>query len=121
MRRRPSLATGPGGEPIWLDRYDEVLLNSSGGKDSQAMLTAVVEEADRSGAGRERIVVVHADLGRAEWPGTRGLAGQQAAAYGLRFEVVRRPQGDLLDQIEARGRFPGPSTRYCSVICTASG
>lgn len=96
-----------------LTAYDVVLLNSSAGKDSQAMLTLMVAEAERQGV-KDRIVVVHADLGRAEWTGTRELAETQAAAYGLRFEVVARPQGDLLAQIEARGMFPSSTARYCT-------
>ena len=97
-----------------LDAYNVVLINSSGGKDSQAMLTYLVELADVQGVDRDRLIVVHADLGRAEWPGTRALAAEQAAAYGLRFEVVRRSLGDLLDQIEARGMFPSAQARYCT-------
>jgi 3'-phosphoadenosine 5'-phosphosulfate sulfotransferase (PAPS reductase)/FAD synthetase len=94
--------------------YDLVLINSSGGKDSQAMLTHLVELADAQGFPRARLVVVHADLGRAEWPGTRELAEEQAQTYGLRFETVRRAQGDLVQQIEDRGMFPSSTTRYCT-------
>lgn len=81
--------------------YDVILINSSAGKDSQAMLTHLVERADAQDIPRSRIIVVHADLGRVEWDGTRELAEQQAAAYGLRFETVARTE-DLLDQIVTR-------------------
>ena len=94
-----------------LASYDVILVNSSGGKDSQAMLDYMVELAAEL---RDRIVVVHADLGRVEWKGTKELAAEQAAAYGLRFEVVSRPQGDLLAHIEARGMFPDSKNRYCT-------
>jgi 3'-phosphoadenosine 5'-phosphosulfate sulfotransferase (PAPS reductase)/FAD synthetase len=97
-----------------LASYDVILVNSSAGKDSQAMLTHLVELADAHGVDRDRFVVVHADLGRVEWAGTRDLAAEQAAAYGLRFEVVRRDKGDLLEQIEARGMFPSSAARYCT-------
>lgn len=97
-----------------LSSYDVILVNSSAGKDSQAMLTHVVGLADAAGVERGRIVVVHADLGRVEWAGTRELAAEQAAHYGLRFEVVQREIGDLLDQIEARGMFPSSTARYCT-------
>ncbi len=96
-----------------LTRFDVLLLNSSGGKDSQTMLRYVVGLADAAGIS-ERIVVVHCDLGRAEWAGTEAVARKQAEHYGLRFEVVRRPQGDLLQQIEARGMFPSATARYCT-------
>lgn len=32
----------------------------------------------------------------------------------IRFEVVERPQGDLLYHIEKRGMFPSPKQRYCT-------
>lgn len=96
-----------------LAAYDVILVNSSGGKDSQAMLDLVVELATVAGV-RDRIVVVHADLGRVEWQGTRELAETQAKHYGLRFEVVRRVKGDLLDQVEARKMWPDSKNRYCT-------
>ena len=94
--------------------YDVILVNSSAGKDSQAMLTRLVELADAEGVDRARLIVVHADLGRVEWEGTRELAEEQARHYGLRFEVVRRDKGDLLEQIEQRGMFPSSTARYCT-------
>jgi len=97
-----------------LAAYDVILVNSSGGKDSQTMLRHVVELADKAGIPRKRIVVAHADLGRAEWAGTAELAQRQAAFYGLRFEQVARPQGDLIDHIESRGMWPSPAQRYCT-------
>jgi 3'-phosphoadenosine 5'-phosphosulfate sulfotransferase (PAPS reductase)/FAD synthetase len=88
---------------VSLHDYDVVIINSSAGKDSQAMLTYLVELADAQGYPRERLIVVHADLGRVEWRGTRELAEAQAAFYGLRFEAVQRDE-DLLDQIVTRRR-----------------
>jgi 3'-phosphoadenosine 5'-phosphosulfate sulfotransferase (PAPS reductase)/FAD synthetase len=84
-----------------LDAYDVVLINSSAGKDSQAMLTYLIELADRQGVPRARLVVVYASLGRVVWPGTLQLAQDQAAAYGVRFVSVARAE-DLLDQVETR-------------------
>ena len=98
---------------VELASFDVILVNSSAGKDSQAMLDYLVELADAEGV-RDRMVVVHCDLGRVEWEGTRELAERQAAFYGLRFEAVSRPQGDLLTQIEARGMFPSSTARYCT-------
>lgn len=108
-----------------LPGYDLVLVNSSAGKDSQAMLSYLVGVADAQGVDRARLVVVHADLGRVEWDGTRELAEQQAAAYRLRFEVVARAE-DLLDQIVTRHHtlrakgdtttpaWPSSAARYCT-------
>lgn len=94
--------------------YDWVVINSSSGKDSQCMLDVVVNEAIVSGVPLDRLVVVHCNLKRAEWPGALELARDHAAYYGLRFEVVTRPQGDLLQQIEQRGKWPSSSCRYCT-------
>lgn len=85
-----------------LSDYDVTLINSSGGKDSQAQLDVIVELADSQGVSRDRLIVVHADLGRVEWKGTAELAERQAKHYGLRFEKVSRPQGGLLEQISQR-------------------
>ncbi len=107
-----------------LASYDVILVNSSAGKDSQAMLDVVVEQAAAAGV-RDRIVVVHCDLGRAEWPGTRELAMEHAQHYGLKWAVVRARQ-DLLEGIRARRRaldasgrkdtpaWPSPTERYCT-------
>jgi 3'-phosphoadenosine 5'-phosphosulfate sulfotransferase (PAPS reductase)/FAD synthetase len=97
-----------------LSRYDWIVANSSAGKDSQAMLDYVVERCDQAHVPRVRLVVVHADLGRVEWPGTRKLAQKQAEHYGLAFHVVRRRQGDLLQHIAQRGKFPSPTVRFCT-------
>ncbi|MDB5253899.1 MAG: phosphoadenosine phosphosulfate reductase [Flaviaesturariibacter sp.] len=108
-----------------LTEYDVILLNSSAGKDSQAMLSHVVGLADEQGVDRSRIVVVHADLGRVEWEGVRDLAAEQAAVYGLRFEVVERDE-DLLDHVETRhatlqaqgktdvAAWPSSTARWCT-------
>jgi 3'-phosphoadenosine 5'-phosphosulfate sulfotransferase (PAPS reductase)/FAD synthetase len=91
-----------------------IVVNSSAGKDSQAMLDYVVQCADHAEVPRARLIVVHADLGRVEWPGTRELAEEQARYYGLDFVAVTRPQGDLLNHIAKRGMFPSPTARYCT-------
>ena len=96
-----------------LTLYDVILVNSSAGKDSQAMLDYVAELATSAGV-LERVVVVHADLGRVEWKGTRELAERQAAHYGFRFEVVTRHQGDLLNHVEDRGMWPSNKQRFCT-------
>src|SRR5271168_1848215 len=91
-----------------------IVINSSGGKDSQAMLDFVGQQCDDARVPRQRVVVAHADLGRVEWPGTRELAEEQAKHYGLTFHTVRRRQGDLLEHIAERGMFPSPTARFCT-------
>lgn len=99
--------------PVRISDYDVVLVNSSAGKDSQAMLDYVCELASASNV-LGRVVVVHADLGRVEWQGTRDLAERQALHYGVRFEVTTRPQGDLLEHVAQRRMWPDSKNRYCT-------
>ena len=97
-----------------LHNYDFIAISSSGGKDSQAMLYHVVRLADACNYPRQRIHVLHADLGRIEWPGARELAEEQARLCGLDFRAMARPQGDLLAQVRQRRRWPSSSCRYCT-------
>ncbi|MFJ9416642.1 phosphoadenosine phosphosulfate reductase family protein [Streptomyces sp. NPDC101227] len=80
---------------------DWILLNSSGGKDSQAMASHVCDLAAKLGL-FHRVVIVHADLGDIEWENTRKLAEDQARRLGVRFEVVKAEGGDLLARTVAR-------------------
>jgi 3'-phosphoadenosine 5'-phosphosulfate sulfotransferase (PAPS reductase)/FAD synthetase len=100
-----------------LTAYDVLLVNSSGGKDSQALLDCVHERAVAQ-AVVERITAVHADLGDVEWPGTRQLAEAQAVRYGVRFEVVSAREG-LLERTARRGMWPDAARRWCSLISSA--
>lgn len=99
--------------------YDIILVASSGGKDSQVMLDLVAEQAKAAGV-LNRVVVVHNDLGKTarghsvEWPGTAELARKQAEHYGVRFEITRRKQGGLFQEIQQRGKWPSAKARYCT-------
>ena len=117
-------ATVSAGSTPVLSDYDVILVNSSAGKDSQASLDVVAKMAKTAGI-LDRLVVVHCDLGRVEWAGTLELAREQAAHYGVRFEVVSRNGGDLLDyvvdraaKLEAQGKaaiaWPSSSARWCT-------
>ena len=102
-----------------LHDYDLIIINSSGGKDSQASLTRVVELAGEQRFPRDKISVVHADLGREEWPGVKALAGDQAAHYGLKFYSVERTRADgsgdsILAYTERRGKWPSSTNRWCT-------
>lgn len=96
-----------------LSTFDHIVISSSAGKDSLAMLDYVCALAESAGV-LDRVTVVHADLGRVEWQGTAELAQAQAERYGVPFYKVWRKQGDLLTQVESRGKFPGPDTRFCT-------
>ncbi|GGZ23439.1 hypothetical protein GCM10010387_15760 [Streptomyces inusitatus] len=104
---------GFGPEVPDLASYHRIVANLSGGKDSIAMLVELLAHAEAAGV-TDRIVVVHADLGDAEWEGTRDLAAEHAAAYGLRFEVVARTGSGLIERIEERGMFPDAENRWCT-------
>ncbi|MBY0286785.1 MAG: phosphoadenosine phosphosulfate reductase family protein [Mycobacteriaceae bacterium] len=97
--------------------YDVILVNSSAGKDSQASLD-VVAAAARAAEVLERVVVVHADLGDAEWPGVPELAAEHAAHYGLRFELIRRERHGqvetILERVQQRGKWPDAARRWCT-------
>lgn len=108
LKEESILATG-----IDLSQWDVIVINTSAGKDSQAMMDYIVEIAKAQGV-MNRVMAVHADLGRVEWKGTRELAEEQCAHYGLNLTVVRREKGDLLTQIEERGMFPDSQNRYCT-------
>jgi 3'-phosphoadenosine 5'-phosphosulfate sulfotransferase (PAPS reductase)/FAD synthetase len=110
---------------IDLKSFDWIVVNTSAGKDSQALMDYVVEHARTQGV-LDRVLAVHCDLGRVEWEGTRELAEEHARHYGLRFEVVSRKQGDLMthfrqrrESLDAKGKldtpaFPGTGGRYCT-------
>jgi 3'-phosphoadenosine 5'-phosphosulfate sulfotransferase (PAPS reductase)/FAD synthetase len=109
---------------IRLEQYDWIVVSTSGGKDSQTMLRKVVSLCEPLGI-KDRIVATHADMKTMEFPGVPELAAEQAAHYGVRFEIVTRPQGDLLQHVRDRAKklrerassappVPSPSQRYCT-------
>lgn len=100
--------------PVDLTRFDIIIINTSAGKDSLVMLDEVTRLAQAQHV-TERVVAVHADLGRSEWPGTTELAERQCVAAGISLHVVRRTDGaDLLDLVERRGMWPSAAARYCT-------
>lgn len=101
-----------------LSQFDGLLFNTSGGKDSTAALAEVVDAAEAAGV-RDRLTVVHADLGESEWPGTVQLAADHAARYELPFTVAarRHPNGTvetILERVATRGRWPDAKRRWCT-------
>ena len=81
--------------------YDLIIINSSGGKDSMAILDYVSRIATEQGV-RERVVVVHADLGAAEHEGVDELVKEQAAHIGLPVEILTpTKEGKKIHLLEA--------------------
>lgn len=79
--------------------------NHSGGKDSQATLIGLLEIVPRA-----QLLVVHAALGDAEWPGALEHAQRQAAAAGIPF-IVARAVKTFFEMVEHRFAVrPGPNS-----------
>lgn len=101
-------------ETMNLREYDYIVLNTSAGKDSQAMMDYVVKLATEQGV-KDRVLAVHADLRKVEWKGTRDLAETHCNLYyQIPLHVVHRQLGDLLDQVLQRGMWPDAQNRYCT-------
>lgn len=79
--------------------------NHSGGKDSQAMLIKLREVVPP-----EQMIVVHASLGEAEWPGALEHAENQATDAGLPF-IVAHAVKTFFEMVERRFKTrPGPNS-----------
>lgn len=97
-------------------------ISISGGKDSQALLNALIAERAARGWTGE-VYAIHAHLGRAEWPQSLAHCRRICEAAGVELVVINRPQGDLVQQIRDRmvklqgtGKPPWPDAknRYCT-------
>lgn len=91
------------------------VVNHSGGKDSQAMLIHLLLIIPK-----KQLLVVHASLGRAEWPGALQLAEDQANNSGLPF-IIANARKTLFEMVERRFQnrpevpsWPSSSTRQCT-------
>ena len=84
-------------------------VNSSGGKDSQCMTILLSKIVPR-----DQLVIVHAPLGGADWPGTeQHIRATIPAGVPLILAPVASGR-TILDAIERRGRFPSPSVKWCT-------
>lgn len=114
MSAQLSLEDAPLVSDPHLVSYDWILVSTSAGKDSQCALDETVRLCDAAGVDRRRIIAVHCELGRMEWPGCSDLARQQAERLGVPCIFVSKNQGTLIDQIRTRGKWPSPTNRYCT-------
>lgn len=85
-----------------------VVVNHSGGKDSQAMLALVCQSVSR-----DRILVVHAHLPEVEWEGTWEHVQATSAAWDVPAIQVQAGK-TFLEMVERRGMWPSASTRQCT-------
>ncbi|MGW8526993.1 phosphoadenosine phosphosulfate reductase domain-containing protein [Nocardiopsis sp. NPDC055824] len=110
-----TLTSGPAPD---LTRYRKILANLSGGKDSIAALVLTMREARRVGV-VDRVIAVHADLGKSEWPNTHELVQEHAAHYGIPLETVAATDEEgvvqtVLDTARQRGSWPSAKVRLCT-------
>lgn len=101
-----------------LTSYDTILINTSAGKDSMAMMDVVVTAARAAGIA-DRVVAVLADLGSAEWQGVPELAAEHADHYRIRFETVARRRADgtietIADRVAEGKKWPDARNRWCT-------
>lgn len=92
-----------------------VVANHSGGKDSQVQLIELLKVVPR-----RQLLVVHASLGKAEWPGALELAKEQAEDADLPF-IVAKATKTLFEMVERRFEsrpevpsWPSANTRQCT-------
>lgn len=111
----------PKHDPIRLLREGAALvLNVSGGKDSDAMCHYLLERRQAEGWPGDA-AMVHADLGRAEWHNTTDYVRDLAQRKNVLLHIVRWTHGDLIDRIwqryyadPSRPCWPSSKVRYCT-------
>lgn len=82
------------------------VINSSAGKDSQAMTIHL-----HSIIPAKQLLIVHADLGEVEWKGVQEHIHN--TSFGLPVHVVKAGK-TFFDMVEHRGMFPSPQYRQCT-------
>jgi 3'-phosphoadenosine 5'-phosphosulfate sulfotransferase (PAPS reductase)/FAD synthetase len=113
-----------------LQRGASLVVSISGGKDSQAMLSALVKLKAQRPDWTGPLVAVHADLGRIEWPQTPGHVRWMADSLGVPLTVVRRRGGrgkwDMVDHwveraetMKAQGKVARPWSDAKNRFCTS--
>lgn len=83
------------------------VINHSAGKDSQAMAIVV-----RKVVPADQILVIHADLGRVEWPGN--VEHIQSTIGDLPLIVTKSTNRTFWSLVRDRGMFPSPQQRGCT-------
>ncbi|GAA0561822.1 phosphoadenosine phosphosulfate reductase domain-containing protein [Chitinophaga japonensis] len=103
---------------IAINKGAKIYASVSGGKDGQAMVRSLVNW------GYDIAGLIHADLGRVEWPHSIGMCERLAQEFGIPLHVVRRHDGlDMLaywqrrmHQLKGTGKpfWSSSSNRYCT-------
>lgn len=89
-----------------IDRGALFVVNHSGGKDSQAMMIKIVKLVPK-----DQILVIHADLPGADWPGTWDHVKATCKGYETVQVVAVKT---LFDMARKRGMWPSPKYRQCT-------
>ena len=107
---------------------DAIVVSSSGGKDSVLALWLTIQRADELGIPRDRISVVHADMGRLEQRAAKDsddvpdgysklhaseLAEAQAETCGVSFVKVTNPREDLVENWDRKRENSRVGSRNC--------
>ena len=84
-----------------------IIVNHSGGKDSQAMLVYL----NSIGIPQNQLLVIHADLGDVEWQGTQTHIRDTIGNLPM---VIARASKTFFDMVEHRQMFPSAGQRQCT-------
>lgn len=102
-----------------LSVYDLIVVNSSGGKDSECALFETLRQLKEQGLNTE-VVVSHQDLQESEWKGVWELVLEQSKHFGIERTFKSRrtnksgEEETLLQYAERRGAWPDSTRRWCT-------
>lgn len=92
--------------PQQVQNAEKIFVNHSGGKDSQAMLAALVA------AGlKDKLVIVHCDLGEMEWEPMHNWIHENS--FGVEVHVVKAKE-DFFELCYRYNRLPSGQARFCT-------
>ena len=112
-----------------MDQGALFVLNHSAGKDSQAQTLEVIERLRAAGIDGpqllSRVLIVHADLGRVEWPGnlthikrtcaqTLSCKEEQVPLIVAHAQDKQGQRKELLKVVQQRGKWPDAARRWCT-------
>jgi DNA sulfur modification protein DndC len=94
-------------------RHEDIALviNVSGGKDSQYMLEVLCERFPHV---EKHVVMADTGFEHVKPVSAEDWARQHAAKHNLTLHVVRNPNKTYLQMVERRGMFPSATTRQCT-------